>query len=544
MISIPSGDKPSSVQRRTADFDLGRVMIHYSRIWMKEGISSFIILSLLFVILMPSELLAAVSGYYAPYKGGSSIPVTQGNNGTTSHYGSGGAYAIDFGGRFDVYAPKDGTVDIVGTDSAKIQFCKDNPQYWHGNANYVRIKHSDGVYSYYYHLESVSVKKGDSVVRGVTKIGISGNTGCSTNSHLHFQLANTASMSRANSLKVYFDDIGDPAQGASYTSKNYPLPSIEVKEFWLKSGAITVGGTFDAQFKLYNPTSQPITYKDVALSIHKTLDSAPFDLYRLNGAPLTIYAGQTVGQGGSQVSLGQTGFWGKTTIPMLVNGQLWGAGNYLVVAKILDNTGAWRVLGQQPLTITDAPVKTLSSVSVSCPSSIDESRTGTCTATARFSDNSTSTSGMQWSGSTSYATVNSTGGITAGNVNSNQIMTVTATHTFGGISRSGSATVTIRDVPPPVVPASIASISANPQTIKVNKSITFSATINQPSDVNRVELAFADANVVISMSQISSNVWTMTRAMSGIGTNRPYTVRVFRKSGGTAEKSGTYTVNR
>lgn len=162
------------------------------------------------------------SGYYAPYKGGTSHKVSQGYEGRTSHYGAGGAYAIDFSGSFDIYAPKDGIVDLVGKDSYKIPYCKKYPQYWHGPANYIRIKHNDGVYSYYYHLKTVNVKKGDKVIRGKTILGISGNTGCSTATHLHFQFAKKASMLRANSLKISLEDIGIPLEGKYYTSKNYP----------------------------------------------------------------------------------------------------------------------------------------------------------------------------------------------------------------------------------------------------------------------------------------------------------------------------------
>ncbi|EDN68791.1 conserved hypothetical protein, secreted [Beggiatoa sp. PS] len=167
----------------------------------------------------------AYSGYYAPFLGGTSQRVTQDSNGTTSHYGAGQGYAIDFAGSFNVYSTKDGVVDRTGEDSYKIQFCKNNPQYWHGPAKYVRIKHDDGYYSYYYHFNTIKVSKGDKVKRGETILGVSGNTGCSTNSHLHFQLSTAASMNRKYSVDVVFEDIGKPKSGNTYRSGNYPNKS-------------------------------------------------------------------------------------------------------------------------------------------------------------------------------------------------------------------------------------------------------------------------------------------------------------------------------
>ncbi|OUD11981.1 M23 family metallopeptidase [Thioflexithrix psekupsensis] len=162
----------------------------------------------------------SISGYYAPYAGGTEQRVSQDGNGTASHYGAGWAYAIDFAGVFDVHAPKEGVVEMVGQDSTKPKFCLDNPRYWNGPATYIRIKHPDGLYSYYFHLSKTDVTVNQRVERG-QKIGVSGNTGCSTAAHLHFQLSKQPNMKRDSSVDVVFDDIGKPKSGKSYLSKNY-----------------------------------------------------------------------------------------------------------------------------------------------------------------------------------------------------------------------------------------------------------------------------------------------------------------------------------
>ena len=55
------------------------------------------------------------------------------------------------------------------------------------NGNCVEVVHSDGVRALYLHLSRNDVKPGDSVTAG-QQIGLVGNTGRSTNAHLHYQL--------------------------------------------------------------------------------------------------------------------------------------------------------------------------------------------------------------------------------------------------------------------------------------------------------------------------------------------------------------------
>lgn len=62
---------------------------------------------------------------------------------------------------------------------------------WPGQ--YVLVKNSDGMETLYIHLDSLSVKQGDSVTSGTTKIGEVGTTGISTGYHLHFQVCQEGS---------------------------------------------------------------------------------------------------------------------------------------------------------------------------------------------------------------------------------------------------------------------------------------------------------------------------------------------------------------
>lgn len=91
---------------------------------------------------------------------------------------------IDFGARLNkVISIGDGTIVKVGYDKYGGE-CNQG-------GNFVIIKHTNGMYSLYFHLKKYLVKVGDNVKRG-EQIGISGNSGKANcqplGYHLHFEL--------------------------------------------------------------------------------------------------------------------------------------------------------------------------------------------------------------------------------------------------------------------------------------------------------------------------------------------------------------------
>ncbi len=74
--------------------------------------------------------------------------------------------------------------------------------------NAILIKHRKGEISYFSHLKqgSVKVKGGDKVKKGQV-IGLCGNSGRSTESHLHYQLQNNEIMKDAEGIKCYFQNV-------------------------------------------------------------------------------------------------------------------------------------------------------------------------------------------------------------------------------------------------------------------------------------------------------------------------------------------------
>lgn len=103
-----------------------------------------------------------------------------------------------------VYAVANGTVLGAG--------------YSGGWGNEVRIRHSSGLVSQYAHLSSMSVRRGQSVVRGQV-IGRVGSTGRSTGAHLHFGLLNGGSYINPNQLRMVGAEKLEPARMADFQAQ-------------------------------------------------------------------------------------------------------------------------------------------------------------------------------------------------------------------------------------------------------------------------------------------------------------------------------------
>lgn len=106
----------------------------------------------------------------------------------TQHYKKGVHNGVDLGWRTDeranlVYSNCEGEVYTT------LDHIPHGSEAGGGWGNYVLIKHPNGYYSRYAHLqENLPVKKGDKVTKD-TVIGIIGNTGRSTARHLHFEVS-------------------------------------------------------------------------------------------------------------------------------------------------------------------------------------------------------------------------------------------------------------------------------------------------------------------------------------------------------------------
>ncbi|MFE1168682.1 M23 family metallopeptidase [Nocardiopsis sp. NPDC058789] len=85
--------------------------------------------------------------------------------------------------------------------------------------NHVVLDLGDGVYAAYAHLRkgSAEVREGDRVTAG-QRIGRCGNSGNSSEPHLHFQLMDHPDFSRAMGLPFRWEGVGVPAAGQTFTA--------------------------------------------------------------------------------------------------------------------------------------------------------------------------------------------------------------------------------------------------------------------------------------------------------------------------------------
>lgn len=137
-------------------------------------------------------------------------PINSENIKITSYYGNRqyyyqGKLIKDFHNGIDlVPSPCNNNEILAYEDGTVISLQKTGVQY--GIGCYVRLKHSNGLYTLYYHLKSgsVCVNVGDKVKKG-QRLGIIGTTGQSTGIHLHFQIDKGSTNTSINPYDYLFN---------------------------------------------------------------------------------------------------------------------------------------------------------------------------------------------------------------------------------------------------------------------------------------------------------------------------------------------------
>ena len=142
--------------------------------------------------------------YSLPFEKGKKVFVVQGYESMFSHKGD---YAIDFkvkqGTR--IVAARDGVVFSVQESYTSGGISKK----YVGKGNGITIKHSDGTYAHYWHLQhnGALVSVGDAVQQGQV-IGLSGHTGFSAFPHLHFEVTRQSRISRDDFPVLFLTQSG------------------------------------------------------------------------------------------------------------------------------------------------------------------------------------------------------------------------------------------------------------------------------------------------------------------------------------------------
>ncbi len=181
------------------------------------------------------------------------------------------------------------------------------------------------------------------------------------------------------------------------------------------------------------------------------------------------------------------------------------------------------------------PAKTLSGISIGGASSVNEGAASVYTATATWSDGSTTSVTPTWSlSATSYAAINSSGTLTAASVAASQTVTVNASYTSGGVTRTAAKSVTIANVA-----AVLSGIAINGAS-SVNEGTTSTFTVTAAwSDGTSTAVTPSWGVSGTTYASINSS-GTLTAA--SVAANQTVTVNASYTSGGvtrTAAKSVT-----
>jgi murein DD-endopeptidase MepM/ murein hydrolase activator NlpD len=137
--------------------------------------------------------------YNLPYKEGTSHKVVQGYGGLFSHNG---LAALDFYMPVgtEIYAAREGVIYAYKEDGQKGGALPKYKNY----ANYIIIKHDDGSFGCYWHLQYKGVVTKNGRVQKGQLIGYSGDTGFVLGPHLHFTVKNKLNYDKDSFVRTKF----------------------------------------------------------------------------------------------------------------------------------------------------------------------------------------------------------------------------------------------------------------------------------------------------------------------------------------------------
>lgn len=180
---------------------------------------------------------------------------------------------------------------------------------------------------------------------------------------------------------------------------------------------------------------------------------------KIDGAEREVTTSSTWSENASYTSITPTG--GLLTAVDVI-------GDSGVFVKASYSYGGVTKAAEQVVTVKDVPILP-TALTITCPSSIDESSTANCTAKVTLSNNTTSdvTSSSQWASSSAFATVDTNGKITTQAVTADQHININASYTASSVTKTATFPLIIKKKTSPSSAVSFTN-SSNNQSLTFN----------------------------------------------------------------------------
>jgi len=182
--------------------------------------------------------------------------------------------------------------------------------------------------------------------------------------------------------------------------------------------------------------------------------------------------------------------------------------------------------GDVVLNYSWSSLPTLTGLSIQGSSSVDESSAAAYTATANWSDGTSSQVSASWSENSIYASISSAGLLTTSSVTSNQIVTITATYTTRGVTKTATKAVTIMNTSRVLTGLTI----SGPSVVSEQNSVSYAAiaswsdgstsTVAATWSENSIYCSINPSGVLTTSAISSTQTVTLTASYSADGVTK------------------------
>lgn len=177
-------------------------------------------------------------------------------------------------------------------------------------------------------------------------------------------------------------------------------------------------------------------------------------------------------------------------------------------------------------------------MSLSCPTTLNAGATGSCTATASYSDTSSKSVSASWSSSNPTAlSINSSGSLTAGTPSADTPVTITASYSEGGVSKTATTTVTVKAAAATLTgltascPSSVNAGGSASCTVNASYSNGSSSAVNATwSSSNSAAVTLSGNTLTASGNLMSDSSVTLTASYTENGVTKTATQTVAVKA--------------